>query len=115
MRTQRVQDSRGGLSGALRSWYHALRQGNPHWLLTPSPVRWTRFELLGYLDYCRQRVRDTLTGMTDEQAATSLPQVHRSSGLPHAWIITASVGHTIEYAAQIRQLITAARMASSEE
>jgi hypothetical protein len=75
-------------------------------LLTP----WTRSELLGYLDYCRTRVRDTLAGMTDEQAARPLPQAHRYSGQPHAWIIMGAVGHTIEHAAQIRQFITAAEV-----
>ena len=64
--------------------------------------------MLGYLDYCRGRVRDTLAGMTDEQAARPLPQAHRYSGQPHAWIITRAVGHTIEHAAQIRQFITSA-------
>ena len=52
--------------------------------------------------------------MTDEQAATPLPEAHRYRGQPHAWIITSAVGHTIEHAAQIRQFITAARMASEE-
>ncbi len=68
--------------------------------------------MLGYLDYCRTRARDTLAGMTDEQAATPLPQAHRYSGQPLAWIMTSAVGHTIEHAAQIRQFITAASMAS---
>jgi len=66
--------------------------------------------MLGYLDYCRTRVRDTLASMTDEQAATPLLQTHRSSGQPHAWIIIGAVGHTIEHAAQIRQFITAAEV-----
>jgi hypothetical protein len=88
--------------------------GNPHWLLTRLAAPWTRSEMLGYLDYCRKRVRDTLAGMTDEQAATPLPEAHRYRGQPHAWIITSAVGHTIEHAAQIRQFITAARMASEE-
>jgi hypothetical protein len=70
--------------------------------------------MLGYLDYCRTRVRDTLADMTDEQAATPLPEAHRSSGQPHAWIVMGAVGHTIEHAAQIRQFITAASMASEE-
>jgi hypothetical protein len=84
--------------------------GNPHWLLTRLPAPWTRTEMLGYLDYCRTRVRDTLAGMTDEQAARPLPQAHRYSGQPHAWIIMGAVGHTIEHAAQIRQFITAAEV-----
>jgi len=88
--------------------------GNPHWLLTRLPAPWTRSELLVYLDYCRTRARDTLAGITDEQAATPLPQAHRYRGRPHAWIITSAVGHTIEHAAQIRQFITTTRMASEE-
>ena len=54
------------------------------------------------------------SAMTDEQAARPLPQAHRSSGQPHARIIMGAVGHTIEHAAQIRQFITDARMASAE-
>jgi hypothetical protein len=52
--------------------------------------------------------------MTDEQATTPLPEAHRYRGQPHAWIITGAVGHTIEHAAQIRQFITGARMASQK-
>jgi hypothetical protein len=86
--------------------------GKPHWRLTSLPAAWTRAEILGYIGYCRQRVRDTLAGMTDEKAATPLPPAHRYSGQPHAWIITGAVGHTIEHGSQIRQFITAASMAS---
>lgn len=83
--------------------------GHPHWRDLPSvPEPWTRAEILGYLDYCRQRVRITLAGMTDEKAATPLPQAHRYHGEPHAWIITGLLGHTTEHASQIRQFITAA-------
>jgi hypothetical protein len=83
--------------------------GHPHWRDLPSlPAAWSRSEMLGYIDYCRRRVRDTLAGMTDEQAATPLPPAHRRRGQPHAQIITALVGHTTEHAAQIRQFITAA-------
>src|SRR5262249_49746334 len=103
------------LTGEFGSWAPPPPfAGNPHWLLTSLPAPWTRSEMLGYLDYCRQRVRDTLAGMTDEKAATLLPQAHRYSGQPHAWTITGAVGHTIEHAVQIRQFITAARMPSEE-
>ena len=103
------------LAGEFGSWAPPpLFAGNPHWLLTSLPAPWTQSEMLGYLDYCRTRVRDTLASMTDELAATPLPQAHRYRGQPHAWIITGAVGHTIEHAAQIRQFITAARMASAE-
>jgi hypothetical protein len=87
--------------------------GKPHWQLTSLPAAWTRSEMLGYIGYCRQRVRDTLAGMTDEKAATPLPPTHRFSGQPHLWIITGAVGHTIEHGSQIRQFITAANMASA--
>jgi hypothetical protein len=69
--------------------------------------------MLGYIGYCRQRVRDTLAGMTDEKAATLLPPAHRYSGQPHVWIITRAVGHTIEHGSQIRQFITVTNMASA--
>jgi uncharacterized damage-inducible protein DinB len=64
--------------------------------------------MLAYIDYCRERVRNTLAGMTDENAATPLPPAHRYRGQPRAWIITALVGHATEHASQIRQFITAA-------
>lgn len=67
--------------------------------------------MLAYVDYCRQRVRDTLAGMTDEKAATPLPAAHRYRGQPHAWIIAGLVGHTTEHASQIRQFITVAGIA----
>ncbi len=86
--------------------------GHPHWRDLPSlPAAWSRPELLGYIDYCRGRVRDTLADMTDEKAATPLPPAHRYRGQPHASIIMGMVGHTTEHASQIRQFITAAGIA----
>ncbi len=85
--------------------------GHPHWRdLTSLPAAWSRSEMLGYVDYCRQRVRSTLAGMTDEKAATPLPPAHRYQGQPHAWIITGLLVHTTEHATQIRQCITATGM-----
>lgn len=78
------------------------------WEIASLPAAWTRSDMLGYIDYCRQRVRDTLAAITDEKAATALPPAHRYCGQPHAWIITGLVGHTIEHGSQIRQFITAA-------
>ena len=72
------------------------------------PTAWSRADLLGCLNICRQRVRDTLEAMTDEKAATTLPPSHRYRGQPYAWVLTAIPGHTIEHASQIRQFITAA-------
>ncbi|HSE45851.1 MAG TPA: DinB family protein [Gemmatimonadales bacterium] len=83
--------------------------GHPHWRDLPSlPTPWSRSEMLGYADYCRQQARRALEGMIDERAATPLPAAHRYRGQPHAWIITGLVGHTTEHASQIRQFITAA-------
>ena len=90
--------------------------GHPHWRdLTRLPAAWSPSEMLAYIDYCRQRVRNTLAGMTDEKAAAPLPPVHRYGGQPHAWIITALVGHTTEHASQIRQFVTAAGIAPDTE
>ena len=86
--------------------------GKAHWRdLTMLPTAWSRSDLLEYLHYCRERVRETLKGISDEKAATVLPPAHRYRGQPYAWILTALPGHTIEHASQIRQFITAAGMA----
>ena len=83
--------------------------GHPYWRdLTILPAAWSRSEMLAYIEYCRQRLRNALAVMTDEKARTPLPPAHRYRGQPHAWIITGLVGHTTEHASQIRQFITAA-------
>lgn len=82
--------------------------GKPHWRFWSSVPPWSRTEIVGYLDYCRQRARDTLAGVTEEKAATPLPPSHRYRGQPYAWVITSLVGHTTEHGSQIRQFITAA-------
>ena len=98
------------LTGELGPWLPPPPfAGHPHWRDLPGlPGAWSQSEILGYLDYCRQRARDTLAGMTDEKAATPLPPAHRYRGQPHAWIIAGLPVHTTEHAAQIRQFITAA-------
>lgn len=80
--------------------------GHPHWQLTRMPSAWSPFDILSYIDYCRDRVRETMAGMTEAKASAPLPPAHRYRGQPHAWIISGTVGHTIEHAAQIRQFIT---------
>lgn len=86
-----------------------------HWRFWSSVPAWSRSEIVGYLDYCRQRARDTLVGMTEEKAATPLPLSHRYRGQPYAWVITSLVGHTTEHGSQIRQFITAAGIASGTQ
>jgi hypothetical protein len=97
------------LTGELAPWPQPPPPfgGHPHWRDLPSvPAAWSRPEILGYIDYCRQRVRDTMASMTDEQAATPMPPAHRFRGQPYAWIITGLVGHTTEHATQIQQFVT---------
>jgi hypothetical protein len=54
--------------------------GKPHWQMSRLPAAWSRCDTLGYIDYCRQRVRDTLADMTEVKAATPLPPAHRYCG-----------------------------------
>lgn len=98
------------LGGELDAWAPPPPfAGKPHWqTFTSLPVPWSHSEIGGYIDYCRQRVRDTLVGMTEEKAATRLPPAHRYKGRPYAWIVTSLVGHTTAHATQIRQFITTA-------
>ena len=69
---------------------------------------WSRGDLLAFTDYCRQRVNDSLEGLTDEMLATRLSR----RGEPHASRLIDKLGHVIEHGSQIRQFITAASMAS---
>jgi len=96
------------LTGELDAWAPPPPfAGKPHWqTFTSLPVPWSPSEIGGYIDYCRQRVRDTLVGMTEDKAATLLPPEHRYKGRPYAWIVTSLVGHTTAHATQIRQLTT---------
>jgi hypothetical protein len=80
--------------------------GHPHWRDLPSlPAPWSRPEIAGYVDHCRQQARNVLEGMTDEKAAAPLPAAHRYGGQPYAWILTGLVVHTTEHASQIRQFV----------
>jgi hypothetical protein len=101
------------LNGELGPWAPPPPvNGHPHWRDLPSlSAAWSRPDVLGYIDHCRQQARNTLATMTDEKAATPLPSSHRYGGQPYAWIITGLVVHTTEHAAQIRQFITAAGVA----
>ena len=83
--------------------------------ITTLPAPWSRADLLGYLAFCRQRVNDTLTELTDEDAATLLPPGRRARGRPYAWLLTSIPGHVMEHASQIRQFITTAGVAPAGE
>jgi hypothetical protein len=82
--------------------------GNPHWqTFTSLPVGWSHSEIAGYVDHCRQRIRDVLGDLTEDEAATLLPATHRYAGKPYAWIVTSLIGHTTAHAMQIRQFTCA--------
>ena len=68
----------------------------------------TKAELLGYVNYCRLRVRTTLDALTEAVAARPLPATHRYHGMPYAVSVGGMPLHVLEHAAQIRQFLTAA-------
>src|SRR2546430_600862 len=70
--------------------------------------RFTKPELLGYVDWCRGRVRQTLEGLTEEMAARPLPSAHRYHGMLFAVIVGRMPLHVVEHASQIRQFLTVA-------
>jgi hypothetical protein len=68
----------------------------------------TKPELLGYVEWCRGRVRRTLDALTEESAGRPLPPTHRYHGMAFGVLIGNIPGHLIEHAAQIRQFLTTA-------
>jgi hypothetical protein len=70
--------------------------------------RFTKAELLSYIDYCRDRVGRTLSELTEEVAARLLPRGHRYHGTMYGVIVGGMPLHVIEHATQIRQFLTAA-------
>jgi hypothetical protein len=68
----------------------------------------TQAELLGYIEYCRDRVRHTLEALTEEAAARPLPRTHRYHGTLYAVNVGSIPLHVVEHASQIRQFLTAA-------
>jgi hypothetical protein len=69
--------------------------------------KFTKVELLGYIDYCRGRVRATLDALTEDVAARQLPASHRYHGTLYGVIVGRMPLHVLEHASQIRQFLTA--------
>jgi hypothetical protein len=67
----------------------------------------TKAELVGYVDYCRARVRATLDDQFEEMAAQSLPETHRGHGELYGVVVGGIPLHVIAHASQIRQFLTA--------
>lgn len=95
------------LSGELEPWCPPPPfAGNPHWQTFASrPEPWSRAEISGYIDHCRERVRQTFAALADERSATLLPPAHRYHGRPYASVVTSLIGHTVAHATQIRQFL----------
>ena len=68
----------------------------------------TRAELLGYIDYGRERVRRTLDALTEDAAARPLPSTHRYHGRLFGVLVSSIPLHVVEHASQVRQFLTAA-------
>ena len=68
----------------------------------------TKSELLGYIDYCGARVRQTLNDGFEERATLSLPDSHRDHGMRYGVLVASIPLHVTEHASQIRQFLTAA-------
>jgi hypothetical protein len=66
----------------------------------------TKPELLGYVGYCRSRVRQTLDALTDETTGRPLPSAHRYHGMLFGVIVGGIPLHVVEHASQIRQFLT---------
>lgn len=77
--------------------------------ITTISTPWSRADLLGFTDYCRQRAVDTLTEVTPEKAATIIGR----KGRTYAWTLMRTTLHVVEHAAQIRQFITAGGVTSN--
>src|SRR5215831_12574695 len=65
----------------------------------------TKPELLGYIEWCGGRVRQTLDGLTEESAARPLPSAHRYRGVQFGVIVGSLPLHVVEHASQIRQFL----------
>lgn len=65
---------------------------------------WSRDDVLGFSVYCRSRVSETLSELTDDRAATRIGRRQE----PYAARLIDKMGHVIEHGAQIRQFITPA-------
>jgi hypothetical protein len=68
----------------------------------------TKPELLGYVDYCRDRVRHALGALSEEAAARPLPPAHRYHAMRYGELVGGLPLHVVEHAAQIRQFLSAA-------
>lgn len=77
--------------------------------ITTLAAPWSREDLIDYATYCRQRVTESLSSVTEAGAATTYGRRQES----YAAYLIRLPGHVIEHGAQIREFLTAAGVASS--
>ena len=94
------------LSGGFEPWAPPKPFDDNTWSF-PNRV-FTKAEILGYVEYCRGRVRSALDALTEEAAARPLPRSHRYQGTPYGEMVVGILRHVVEHAAQLRQYLTAA-------
>lgn len=63
----------------------------------------TKAEVLGYVEWCRERARATLDTLTDEAASRPVADEHRYAGTAFGEIVGGIPLHVVEHAAQLRQ------------
>jgi hypothetical protein len=68
----------------------------------------TKSELLGYINFNRVKVRQTLDALTEVVAARPLPDAHRNHGEAYGVIVGSMPLHVLEHASQIRQFLAGA-------
>jgi len=93
------------LSGEFEPWQPPQPFDDNTWSF-PNRV-FTKDELMGYIDYCRERVRRTLDALTEEAAARPLPATHRYHSTPFGVLVGGIPQHVVEHASQVRQFLTA--------
>ena len=92
------------LTGEFEPWQPPSPIGD--FLLYADATRvFTKPELVGYLDLCRERVRQTLEALTDELSVRPLPDQHRYRGRLYGVLLGSIPPHVVEHATQIRQFI----------
>ena len=104
--TPRVADARDDLTAEFEPWDPPPRFDENTYVF-PNRM-FNKAELLGYVDYCRGKVRQTLDALTEEMAAQPIPSAHRDHGMLFGVIVGSMPLHVAQHASQIRQFLTAA-------
>ena len=66
------------------------------------PPRYSREQLLDYVDYCLRKVDEVFAGLTDDRAEEPVDDTHRHRGTPVGEMLVIGLVHLQMHAAQIR-------------